>query len=140
MAAPAATARSTVSPLTLLIPILELSFLAVAAIGAGSLGALALSGSALVPILPTITAIALVLIPGLLAHSIIRLISCDFAATTLLALAGTGIRLTVTLAGALLIAFTASWGKQLAFWVPLVASYLAVLAAELFFSIRRTPR
>jgi hypothetical protein len=83
-----------------------------------------------------ITAVALVLVPGLISHLLIRTAQRSPAQVSLLALAGTGIRLVVTLGGAVAVALSAPWGQEMAFWIPLAASYLAVLATELLFSLR----
>ncbi|MCS7014527.1 MAG: hypothetical protein RMJ19_14090 [Gemmatales bacterium] len=121
-----------------MIGILELAVITVVCLGAGLLPSLMLSQDGMVAVVPTITAIALVLIPALLAHAL-TLGGCRTSPATvsLWALAGTGIRLILTLGGAAVVLLTVSWGSALSFWMPLMASYLAVLLTELLFSLRR---
>jgi hypothetical protein len=120
--------------------LLEIGLLAAVSIAAAMIGGLAVGASASDPSVPVIAALALVLIPALTAHIFTaRAARVSGGNFPLLALMGTGIRLVLTLGGALVLAFTASWGDELAFWVPLAAAYLATLGAELIFTIRKIP-
>jgi hypothetical protein len=120
--------------------LLEIGLLAAVSIAAAMIGGLAVRASASDPSVPVIAALALVLIPALTAHIFTaRAARVSGGNFPLLALMGTGIRLVLTLGGALVLAFTASWGDELAFWVPLAAAYLATLGAELIFTIRKIP-
>ncbi|MCS7167032.1 MAG: hypothetical protein RMI91_07615 [Gemmatales bacterium] len=119
------------------IGLLELALLTAVCLGMGVLAVLVLSQNRVIPSLPAITAIALVLIPALLAHAVALGASRTPQATVTSALAGTGIRLIVTLGGSVVVVLAVSWGSNLGFWMPLMASYLGVLIIELLFALRR---
>ena len=117
--------------------LLQLGLLAAASIAAAVTGGLAVGTGAGDSSVPVVAALALVLIPALTAHIFTaRVTDGNFP---LLVLMGTGIRLVLTLGGALVLAFTASWGEELAFWVPLAVGYLATLGVELIFTINKIP-
>ncbi len=120
--------------------LLEIGLLAAVSVAAVITGGLAVRVSAGDSSVPVVAALALVLIPALTAHFFTaRAARVSGGIFPLLALMGTGIRLVLTLGGALVLAFTASMGDQLAFWVPLAAGYLATLGVELIFTINKIP-
>lgn len=130
------TSQLEVSGSAWLMGCLELGVLAAVSIGAGLIGAVVVAANNAWPVVPTIAAISVVLVPGLLAHMVNLLAHRRAsAAASLVALGATGIRLGATLAGVLVIVLTTSWGDQLAFWVPLVLCYLAGLVAETLFNL-----
>jgi hypothetical protein len=122
--------------------LLEIGLLAAVSIAAAMIGGLAVGASASDPSVPVIAALALVLIPALTAHIFTaRAARVSGGNFPLLALTeGTGIRLVLTLGGALVLVLYSFVGAMN--WLsgcPLAAAYLATLGVELIFTIRKIP-
>lgn len=138
MVAAATAARSTSGGWGAVSTLLQLAGIATVCLIGAAIGGLTVGAIGTASAVPMFAALALVLIPALVAHVVSDLASrsgCAYFA--LAALTGTGLRLFLTLGGAVVVAITASWGGELAFWIPLAASYLATLTTELIFNIRK---
>jgi len=136
--AAATAARSTSGGWDAVSRLLQLAGIAAVCVIGAVIGGLMVGASGTASSVPMFAALALVLVPALVAHTVSDLASRPGCAHfALAALAGTGLRLFLTLGGAVVVAMTASWGTELAFWIPLAVSYFATLATELIFNIRK---